>query len=136
MKTDIPIAESNMRRGLIRVIAYHVLWFVSAIGLLLAGHLPAYFCLPAYFIIIPLLWFSTRPSFPLKRDLPDRPFTLVENWVWYSGAVICSLVLLGCALGTGTHSTPRLLTFVAFGCASWAFVFLCFRDCRYITRRS
>jgi hypothetical protein len=62
--------------------------------------------------------------------LPEERFSFIENWLWFSGAGVCGVILLGCAYGAGVRSRLDLFQAAALGIGSWAFVFLTFRDCR------
>ena len=111
---------------LVQVLAYNILWFVITLALLAARHLPSF--MP--FVLAPLLWLCTRQSFPLRPQLPEQRFSLVESWLWFGGAGVCALTSLGCAYGAGIRGALELFQAVAVGIGSWAFVFLTSRDCR------
>src|ERR1041384_1039399 len=81
-------------KRLAQVIAYYFLLFVIMLGLL-TRYLPGFMPL----VLVPLFWFATRPSFPLKPQLPQQEFSLIEWLLWFGGAAVCGLILLGCAYG-------------------------------------
>ena len=108
-----------------QILAYYLLLFCIIVGLL-SRYLPGF--LP--FVLVPLLWLCTRPSFPLKPKLPEQEFSRVEWWLWLGGAGVCGLVLLGYAYGAGFRGTLKLFQAFAIGVATWSFIFLACRDCR------
>jgi len=116
----------HLWKRLVQVLAYHISWFVIMLALVVTRHLPSF--LP--FVLVPLLWLCARRSSPLRPKLPEQHFSLVESWLWFGGACVCALIVLGCAYGIGIRGTLELFQAVAAGAGSWAFVFLTYRDCR------
>ena len=117
-------------KRLAQVIAYYLLLFVIMLGLLtryLSGFMP--------FVLVPLLWFATRPSSPLKPQLPEQEFSPIEWRLWFGGAAVCGLILLGCAYGAQIRDGLELFQALAIGVATWAFIFLACRDCRRTIQR-
>jgi hypothetical protein len=112
-------------KRLARILAYYILLFAIMLALL-TRYLPSF--MP--FVLVPLLWFCTRPTFPLNPRLPEQDFSFLERWLWFGGAGVCALIALGCAYGTGVRGTLDLFRAVAIGVGSWAFAFLVCRDCR------
>ena len=117
---------------LAHVIAYNIVWFGIMLALLAARHLPSF--IP--FVLVPLLWLCTRQSSPLRPQLPEQRFSLVESWLWFGGAGVCALALLGRAYAAGDRDALGLFQAVALGVGSWAFGFLTFRDCRRTIQRT
>lgn len=118
-------------KRLAKVIAYYFLLYAMLLGLL-TSYLPSF--MP--FVLSPLLWLATRPSFPLKPQLPHQEFSPGEWRLWFGGAVVCGLVLLGCAYGAQIRDDLELFKAWALGGATWAFLFLACRDCRRIIQHS
>jgi len=122
---------TSHRRRLVQVFGYYILCY-GIVMALISSRLP--FFMP--FVLVPLLWFCTRRSSPLKPPLPERPFSLVESWLWFGGAGICGLVALGFAYVVGNGGALGLFKALAIGAGSWAFGFLTFRDCRRTLQKS
>ena len=118
---------------LTHILAYNI--FVFGIILVLVAfrsRLPGF----APFALVPLLWLCTRQSSPLRPRLPEQPFSPAESRLWFGGAGVCSLALLGCAYAAGIRDALGLFQVVGVGAASWAFLFLTFRDCRRALARN
>ncbi|MBL9170896.1 MAG: hypothetical protein JNN07_24400 [Verrucomicrobiales bacterium] len=114
-----------LRKRLAQVIAYYFLLLIIMLGLL-TGYLRSF--MP--FVLVPLLWFATRPSFPLKPQLPEQEFSPIEWRLWFGGAAVSGLIVVVCAYGSQVRDALALLQALAIGVVTWAFVFLAYRDCR------
>lgn len=121
------MSASPLWKRLAQVISWYLLQWVIMLGLLthfLPGLSPI--------VLIPLLWWANRPGCPLKPKLPEQDFSRVEWWLWYGGAAVCGLLLPACAYSARILDGFESYRAMGIGVASWAFLFLCSRDCRRV----
>ena len=112
---------------LAHVLAYNIFCFGIILALVAGrGHLPSF----AAFVLIPVLWLCTRPSSPVKPRLLEQSFSPAEWRLWFAGAAVFALALPVGAYASGVRDALELFQAVGVGVASWAFLFLTFRDCR------
>ena len=124
LDTMNPPSTDSLWRRLAQVFCYYSLLFILVLPLLTG--LGTFIGI----LLIPLLWLCARPNFVFRPKLPEQDFTNLEWSVWFGGAAICPLIVVGCAYGAGTRDPFKFFQAVAVAVTAWAFLFLAFRDCR------
>ncbi len=112
------------------VLAYN--FFVFGIILITSFTPIGFFALP----LVLLLWFSISAGSPIKPNLPKRPVSSAARWLWFGGALIFAMGMLGCAHLAGVHDAMDKFTACTFGLFSWAFLYLTIYDYRRIPHTS
>jgi hypothetical protein len=115
--------------AVLKVCTYYVL-LLSIILLLMAEH---QHLVTVPLLVLLLLW-CTRASFPLRPTMTNRQFTAAETWVWFSGAAVSVFVALTIARLKEASGVLQFLHASGVGAGCWASMFLACRDCRLICK--